>query len=421
MSAAACSGPERIGTEPDDTQRGRGPLSSIRVADFSHIAAGPYSTLQLAYFGADVIKVESSRHLDGWRTRDGNADKEESRPFADHNKNKRSVSIDLKHPDGVRLAKRLVSACDVVVENFSLGVMERLGLGYDVLRQVRPGLVMMSLQGLGRSGPRRDWVTWGPSLMPLCGLTYLWNHPDAPEPTGSQTSYPDYVVALHAATVVLAALRRRDRTGDGCHLELAQSEVTATMIGEAFVDAYLTGRDPVPHGNGHPQWAPHGCYPCAGEDRWCVIAVMDDTQWRSLADLIGRGDLREDSGLGSAEGRRRRAAELDGVIGEWTRARTPREVMELCQGHGIAAGVVANGEDVVTDPNLSSRGFLVDTDHPRQPGLLLPSVAVHLSATPGGVHHPAPLLGEHTREVLAEVCHLDDADIESLDCAEVLR
>lgn len=421
MSAALPLDAGQKGAERGGTQRGRGPLSSIRVADFSHIAAGPYGTLQLAYFGADVVKVESSRHLDGWRTRDGNADKEESRPFADHNKNKRSVAIDLKHAEGVRVVKRLVSACDVVVENFSFGVMERLGLGYDVLSKVRPGLVMVSLQGLGRSGPRRDWVTWGPSLMPLCGLTYLWNHPDAPEPTGSQTSYPDYVVALHAATVVLAALRRRDYTGEGCHLELAQSEVAATMIGEAFVEADLTGCDPEPRGNGHPRWAPHGCYPCAGEDRWCVIAVTGDAQWRQFADLIGRRDLREDSGLVSAEGRRRRAAELDTVIGEWTRTRRPREVMELCQQHGVAAGMVADGKDVVEDVNLSARGFLVDTCHPCQPGLLLPSVAVHLSMTPGGVQQPAPLLGEHTREILTEVCRLSDEDIDSLSKAEVLQ
>lgn len=421
MSAAPRSQRGQKRPESDGRQRRRGPLSSIRVADFSHIAAGPYGTLQLAYFGADVIKVESSRHLDGWRTRDGNADKEESRPFADHNKNKRSIAIDLKHPDGVRVARRLVSGCDVVVENFSFGVMERLGLGYDVLSDVRPGLVMMSLQGLGRTGPRRDWVTWGPSLMPLCGLTYLWNHSNAREPTGSQTSYPDYVVALHAATMVLAALRRRDHSGEGCHLELAQSEVAATMVGEAFVEAHLTGSNPKPLGNGHLRWSPHGCYPCRGEDRWCVIAITDDAQWWSFADLIGRRDLQEDVGLGSAEGRRGRVAELDRVIGEWTRTRTPREVMELCQRHGIPAGMVADGKDVVEDVNLSARGFLVDTNHPRQPSLLLPSVAVHLSATPGAVHRPAPLLGEHTREILTEVCYMGDEEIDSLDKAGVLK
>lgn len=406
---------------PTSTAPAGGPLSSLRVADFSHIAAGPYGTLQLAYFGADIIKVESSRHLDGWRRRDGNADKEESRPFADHNKNKRSVSIDLKHREGQRLATRLVSTCDVVVENFSYGVMERLGLGYEALRQVRPGLIMLSLQGLGRTGPRRDWVTWGPSLMPLCGLTYVWNHPDAAEPTGSQTSYPDYVVALHAAVAVLAAIRRRDRTGEGCHLELSQAEVTATMIGESFVEESVTGRDPLPQGNQDRRYSPHGCYPCAGTDRWCMIAVTGDDQWGRLAELIGRSDLRADSELLMVEGRRRRAPELDAAIADWTRSRTPREVMEACQQHGIAAGMVADGEDVLSDANLRARGFLVDTAHPRQPGLLLPSVAVHLSETPGGASRPAPLLGEHTHEVLSRVVGLDDAEIDALAAEGVLE
>lgn len=397
-----------------------GPLAGVRVADFSHIAAGPYGTLQLAYFGADVVKVESSRHLDGWRTRDGNADMEESRPFADHNKNKRSVTLDLKHPDGREVARRFVAHCDVVVENFSFGVMERLGLGYDELREVRPDLVMVSLQGLGRSGPRREWVTWGPSLMPLCGLSYLWNHPGAAVPTGSQTSYPDYVVALHAAALIVAALLRRDRCGRGCHIEMSQAEVTATLIGCAFVEQSVTGSDPLPRGNDDRRYAPHGCFPCLGEDRWCVIAVVGDEQWRALAALMGRADLRDDPELATVAGRRRRSEELDHAVSAWTAQLPAREVMERCQRRGIAAGMVASGEDVVSDPHLAARGFLVDTGHPRQPDLLLPSAAVRLSDA-SVANRPAPLLGQHTREVLAGVVGLDAAEIDALERVGALR
>lgn len=401
-----------------DTEKG--PLAPIRIVDFSHIAAGPYGTLQLAYFGAEVIKVESARHLDGWRTRDGNADKEESRPFADHNKNKLSVRLDLKHPMGAELARRLVEKCDVVVENFSFGVMERLGLGYEALKIRCPRLIMVSLQGLGRTGPRREWVTWGPSLMPLCGMTYLWNHADALEPVGSQTSYPDYVVGLHAASAILAAMRFRDRTGKGCHVEISQAEVTASMIGDAYTELSLKGSDPIPNGNRNPAHIPHGCYKCAGEDRWCVIDVTTDEEWQSLAELMQRKDLLDDPELNSINGRRAREVQIDEAVSAWTSERTPREVMETCQVHGIPAGLVANGEDVANDPNLVCRGFFVDTNHPVQRGLMLPGLAVHLDRTSGSVRTPAPLLGQHTREVLGRILGMGDEEIDALEAEGAL-
>ena len=406
--------------EGHDVNTSNGPLAPIRILDFSHIAAGPYATLQLAYFGAQVIKVESSSHMDGWRIRDGNADKEESRPFADHNKNKLGICINLKNPRGTELVRRLVAHCDIVVENFSFGVMERLGLGYEVLQTKRPDLIMVSLQGLGRTGPRRDWVTWGPSLMPLSGMTYLWNHGDSSEPVGSQTSYPDYVVGLHAATSILAALRQRDRTGRGCHVEISQVEITATMIGSAFTELSLTGSNPIIRGNQNPFHTPHGCYKCAGEDRWCVIDVTTDEEWHSLARLLGRIDLLNDLELDTQNGRRSRTREIDEAISAWTLTRTPNDVMKTCQKHGIPAGVVANGEDVASDPNLNFTNFFVNTNHPRQPDLILPGVAVHLSSTPGQVHSPAPLLGQHTTEVLTRLLDMDTTEIASLEIDGVL-
>lgn len=396
------------------------PLGNVRILDFSHIAAGPYGTLQLGYFGAEIIKVESTTHMDGWRTRDGNADKEESRPFADHNKNKLSVCINLKHEKGVALVRKLVRYCDVVVENFSFGVMERLGLSYEVLKESRPDLVMVSLQGLGRTGPRREWVTWGPSLMPLSGMTYLWNHSDAEEPVGSQTSYPDYVVGLHAATAILAALRLRNKSGAGSHIEISQVEVTASMIGTAFTEFSLTGVNPKIRGNQHPRHLPHGCYRCCGEDRWCVIDVTSDEEWKVFANLIGRSDLLLDPELSSVSGRRAREKDLDEAISKWTIMRTPREVMEACQKAGVIAGVVANGEDIANDLNLNARGFFVDTGHPKQPGLKLPGLAVHLSRTPGSVRAPAPLLGQHTDEVLGRILGMKQAEIVALEAEGVL-
>lgn len=380
------------------------------MIDFSHIAAGPYATLQLGYFGAEVVKIESKHRLDGWRVRDGNADIEASRPFADHNKNKRSLTLNLKAPAGVELAKRLVGISDVVVENFSYGVMDRLGVGYDSLRAVKPDLIMASLQGLGSTGSRRDWVTWGAVLMPFSGLTHLWNLADAPEPVGSQTSYPDYVAALHAALAIMAALVHRDRTGEGRFIDLSQAEVTASLVGPAYMEYLVNGREPLPTGNSRPGHAPYGCYRCAGEDQWCSIAVTTDLEWRSFCDAIGRTELASAPPFATLRSRLAHRMELDALVSEWTRERSPREVMERLQAVGVPAGMVATGGDLLEDPHLAARGFLIETGHPRLGPLPLPGIAGKLSETPGSVWRHAPLLGQDNDYVLAEVLGLAPAE-----------
>ena len=237
------------------------PLEGIRVADFTHMVAGPYGTMQLAYFGAEVIKIESRARPDTWRIREGNKDVEASLPFADHNRNKLSVTANLKSDEGRELARRIIAESDVVVENFSVGVMDRLGLGYEELRALKPDIVMIRLQGLGTTGPRKNYVTWGPSLMPFSGMTWLWNHPDGGAPVGSQTSYPDYIVSIHMAFALMAALHHRANTGEGQFIDIAQGEVTASLIGPALLDGLVNGRAAEPVGNRGHAGAPHGCYP----------------------------------------------------------------------------------------------------------------------------------------------------------------
>lgn len=262
------------------------PLVGIRIADFTHMVAGPYGTMQLAYFGAEVIKVESTVRPDTWRIREGNQDVEASLPFADHNKNKLSVTINLKSAEGRELARRLIAISDVVVENFSAGVMERFGLGYEELKAIKPDIIMVRLQGLGSSGPRKNYVTWGPSLMPFSGMSHLWNHAGDGAPVGSQTSYPDYIVSIHMAYVLMTALHQRRNSGMGQFIDIAQSEVTASLIGPALLDALVNRRAPQPQGNRSDQRAPHGCYPCKGDDEWCVISVADDQDWARFCAAI---------------------------------------------------------------------------------------------------------------------------------------
>lgn len=390
-----------------------GALGGIRIVDFSHIAAGPYGTLQLAYFGADVIKVESRQKPDGWRIRDGNSHIEGSRPFADHNKNKRGLTLNLKTEAGRDLALRLVATADVVVDNFSVGVMDRLGLGRDALWAAKPDLIIVSIPGLGSDGPRREWVTWGPSLMPLTGLTYLWSYPDQPEPVGSQTSYPDYVVGVHVAALIMAALIARDRDPIGQWIDLAQSELTASLVGSAFT-LYLTqGEDAEPEGNGHASWAPHGCYPCAGDDRWCVVACPDDRAWRGLCTVIGHEDWADDPRFATASARLAQREAVNQALQEWTTAHRAEEVAEACQAHGVPAAVVASGADLLGDPQLTARGVLVDTHHPYLPGLMLPGVVMPLSETPGHVWRHAPLLGQDNDVILRDVLGLTEAEVQA--------
>ena len=391
------------------------PLAGIRIADFTHMVAGPYGTMQLAYFGAEVIKIESRARPDTWRIREGNKDVEASLPFADHNRNKRSITANLKTAEGLELAKRVIAESDVVVENFSVGVMDRLGLGYEDLKAVKPDLIMIRLQGLGTTGPRRNYVTWGPSLMPFSGMTWLWNHPEGGAPVGSQTSYPDYIVSIHMAFVLMAALHHRANTGEGQFIDIAQGEVTASLIGPALLDGLVNGRASAPVGNASGRQAPHGCYPCAGDDAWCAISVKDDEEWRGFCAAAGNRSALGDERFVTVAGRLANSADLDERVSAWTRGRTPREIMETLQSHGVTAGMVSDGTMLVNDPHLRSRGSVVEHEHPRQGRLTLPGIVMKFSGTPGEIRRHAPLLGQDTHAVLSGLLGLADDEIRRLE------
>ena len=393
------------------------PLAGIRVADFSHMVAGPYGTMQLAYFGAEVIKIESRTRPDTWRIREGNKDVEASLPFADHNRNKLSVTANLKTEEGRELARRIIAESDVVVENFSVGVMGRLGLGYEELRALKPDIVMIRLQGLGTTGPRKNYVTWGPSLMPFSGMTWLWNHPDGGAPVGSQTSYPDYIVSVHMAFVLMAALHHRAGTGEGQFIDIAQGEVTASLVGPALLDGLVNGRAATPVGNRGHGGAPHGCYPCAGDDAWCAVSVADDEEWRRFCAATGNQAALGDERFGTAELRLVNAAELDALVSEWTRERSPREVMETLQANGVTAGMVSDGTMLVNDPHLLARGSVVAHEHPRQGRLTLPGIVMKLSETPGEIRRHAPLLGQDNHAVLTGLLGMTEEEIRRLEAA----
>jgi crotonobetainyl-CoA:carnitine CoA-transferase CaiB-like acyl-CoA transferase len=398
------------------------PLGDVRVCAFTHVAAGPYATLQLAYLGADVLKVESRTRIDYWRYRDRNNDPERSRPFADHNKNVRSVTLNLRTPEGLELARELALASDVVIDNFSAGVMDRLGLGYDALAARRPDTIVVHMTGLGSVGPRAHYVTFGPSLMAFCGLTELWNLPGQEHPVGSQSSYPDYLAGVYAAYAIVAALHHRRATGRGALLDLSQVLIAAAAIGPSMVRVLSGLGEPEPIGNASAVYAPHGCYPCrGGTDDWCVISVTDERHWQGLRRALGSPAWAAGPWCESMQGRLARRAELDERIGAWTRSLSAHGVVAECRAHGVPAGVVATGEDLINDPHLRARAFFAQGEHERLGSLCLPGSPVRMRDAQIGVRRFGPLLGEDTDAILAEVLGLDGPERERYAAADALR
>lgn len=388
----------------NDTKNGR-PLSGMRVLSFDHVLAGPYGMTLLAELGAEVIKVESRQGgLDPFRFFGAGQDPNLSPRFLEFNRNKRSVTINLKHPQGPKLIKELARRCDAVVDNFSVRVMPSLKLSYEDLAQVKDDIIALRMPGLGCAGPKSNFATVGTNITAFTGFTHLWNHPEknAP-PIGSQTVYPDYVSGLFAAIVIVAGVLFRERSRCGLSLDLCQAEVAAYMIAVNLMEALNSERDPKPAGNRVSFAAPHGCYPCTGEDRWCVIAVETEEQWQALARGLGRPELAVDPRFSSFSARKVRQDELDRLIEEWTREKDAYQVMDRLQGLGVPCGVVQNGADLVEDEHLSARGFLVPQDNPRVGRVTLPGFPLRFAHCTVEPRWEFPELGRDNESVLRDL------------------
>ena len=393
------------------------PLNGIRVADFSWVGAGPFLTKPLADHGADVIKVESRRRRDPIRSmapfRDGEKGPDRSGYFANRNTSKRSMCLDLKDPRGRDLALRLIASSDVVVNNFSPGTMDRLGLGYAAAREVRPDVVYLEMPMIGRVGPHHDWRGYGLTIAAAGGLLGLSGYADR-TPVGTGTNFPDHVPnPLHGAVAVLAALRKRRRTGQGDYIELAQLESTANIIGPALVAA-AGGEPPERMGNRDAVAAPHGVYPCQGDDAWCAIAVVTDGQWRALRGVLGdeRWDLPEFDG---AEARRRRADLLDDLVAERTQRWVADDLARVLAAAGVPASAVLHADALMEDEQLTARGHWEVLDHPVMGPSVYDAIPYRLTATPGHLRSPAPLLGADSEAVCVDLLGVSTAEYRQLE------
>jgi crotonobetainyl-CoA:carnitine CoA-transferase CaiB-like acyl-CoA transferase len=389
-----------------------GLLDGMRIVSFDHVLAGPYGTTILAELGADVFKIESSKGgMDPFRFFGTGEDPNLSPRFLEFNRNKRSFTVNLKHPKGQGVLHDLVAKADAVLDNYSVDVVERIGLSYDQLCRVKPDIVNLRMPGLGTTGPKRHFSTVGVNITSFTGLTYMWNHPgNTHPPIGSQTVFPDYVSGTLCAIIIISGVLHRDRHKKGTFIDLAQSEATAFMIGANLMEAASTGKDPEPVGNASIAIAPHDCYPCKGEDRWCVIAAENEAQWTALAQLMG-GGIGQDQRFKTNAERLKNSAALNAIIAQWTQDQDAFALRDQLQKAGIPGGAVQTGEDLTNDPQLKERGFVVAVDNPRLGRVVLPNFPLHFANAKLTRRWEFPVLGRDTEAVLRDVVGYDEATI----------
>jgi crotonobetainyl-CoA:carnitine CoA-transferase CaiB-like acyl-CoA transferase len=395
----------------------RRPLEGIRVIDFTWVGVGPFATKFLADNGADVIKVESATRLDPIRmmhpAAEGKPGVNRSGYFANRNSSKRAITLNLKSEPGIDIAHRLIAGADIVINNFRPGVMQSNRLGPDDLRSIREDLIYVDMPMMGSGGPYSKFGGYGLVMTAVGGLFGLTGLPGR-QPVGTGTNYPDHVPnPLHAAMAILAALRRRDRTGEGAYVEISQVESTLALLGPHLMRALAGGEDPVVPGNRHGDHAPQGVFPCV-EDGWCALTVRGDEDWAALCRLLDRADLA--GRFARAEDRRAAAAqpEIEAALAAWTATRTSAQAMEQLLAAGVPAGAVQDAREVLFDPQLAHRRHWVRLEHPEMGVAVYDGPVAQLSQTPAVLSRPAPLLGQHTREVCAELLGIAGDDFEAL-------
>ena len=401
-------------------------LHGVRVIDLTRVWAGPHATRMLADMGAEVIHV-TSRKLVGPLTvnretarilgvypddEPGERHWNRNSQTNDLTRNKYDITLELDTPEGLSLLRRLVAMSDVVVENYSPRVMPKFGLDYPRLKELNPGIILCSMPGYGSQGPYRGFISYGTNVDPASGLASVMGYPgEVPHMAGN--AYPDPVAGLFAVGAILTALYHQRATGEGQYIDLSQAEATTALLGEICLGARLNGVVPSRVGNRHPCQAPHGCYPCRGDDAWVAIAVRDEGEWRAFLRILGQPAWSGAPRFATLSGRLEHHDELDRHIADWTMERDPYDVMHHLQNVGVPAGVVVNAEQLVNEPHLNARGFFWDVDHPEAGLRRYAGQPVRMSATPARLHRPAPCLGQHNDQVLQGLLGLsaDELDV----------
>ncbi len=405
-----------------------GPLQGYRVLDFGWVLAGAVPGMILADMGAEVIKVETRQRMDYMRLGrpiiGDEPDPEQNPMFHNVNRGKRSITLNTTRPEAVELARLLAARCDVVIENFSPGVMQRLGLDYDTLRRDNSRLVMASITSNGQTGSLRDLRAYAPSIGALSGLDSTMGYEPAEgeqgRPLGLKHAFADLCGALHAVYAITSALHQRRRTGLGQYIDISMLRATVATMGAGLMEYELTGRVPHPRGNYDPVMAPYGNYPCLGEDEWVSIAVRTEEEWRGLVKAIDNPDWAVEENFASRYARLGNRGELDERLSEWTRGRSAWEATELLQSCGVAAFPVLGAEGRLFNPHFRERGLYSDIEHPALGSEPVFNLMWQLSRTPPSIQRHAPLLGEHNRDVFCGLLGLDEAELSRLEEEQVI-
>ena len=392
------------------------PLAGVRIVDLGQAVAVPFATQWLGYMGAQVIQVESHQHLGirEWPAfADGVPGVNRSAKFNLFHCNKMSCTLNLRTPAGGALLRRLVGVSDIVIENFSTGTMERLGLGYDELRRLRPDIIMLSMAAFGRTGPMKQCVGYHSAVYLFSGLAALTGYVDShPRIVGSV--FPDPLSAGYAVLAVLQALYQRARTGQGQYIDLAMSEALMTLMPEAILDYTLNGREARRRANRDLAKAPHGVYPCQGEEAWVAISVSSDQEWQAICQATGHHEWGDDPRFSDALARWHHQDELDDLLTAWTQQHDPSEVMHRLQGAGVPAGPSHNARGLLEDPQLRERGSVVTVDHPEVGPRLMAGVPWKISDLPPVEYQPPPLIGQHNHAVLCQLLGLPEEEVQRL-------
>jgi crotonobetainyl-CoA:carnitine CoA-transferase CaiB-like acyl-CoA transferase len=407
-----------------------GPLAGLRGIVLTQAWAGTYCTNLLGYLGADVVQVEVTKRLDSWR---GAYDSTmpvalQGVATAAHpwncnplynsvNLNKRCVTLDLQTAAGLDVFRRLLPFADFVAENFSPRVLGNLGISFNEMRAIKPDVILCSLSAYGNLGPWTNAPGIGGTIEPTSGQSALNGYAGGP-PLNSGQMYPDAVAGMTGCAAILTAIHHRDRTGDGQYIDLSMQDACLAFAGDAALEFALTGRERARMGNRHPQFAPHGIYRCTGHERWVAIACESEEQWRALCGVAAAG-WDADARFATMQTRKANEDALDAAISAWTATHEREDIAARLLAAGVAAAPVLDGREVAADAGLRARGVVAEVTH-REAGRWPQAVnPIQLSRTPARDVRPSPLLGEHSREVFAELLGMTNDEYEALVAAGV--
>ena len=407
----------------NDQKATAGPLAGYRVLDFGWVLAGALPGMILADMGAEVLKVETRQRMDYMRLGRpiiGNEPDPEQHPlFHNVNRGKLSIALNTTKPEAIALIKELVPHCDVVIENFSPGVMDRIGLDYSVISGIKPEIVMASISSNGQTGPLRDLRAYAPSIGALSGLDSTMGY-EGERPLGLKHAYADIAGALHSLYAIVSALHQKERTGQGQYIDVSMLRATVATMGAGLMEYEMTGRVMGPKGNYDPVMAPYGNYPCQGDDAWVSIAVRTEAEWQGLKEAMDDPPWCEQENFTSRYSRLENRRDLDKNLAAWTRDRTAGEITELLQSKGVAAIPVMGAEDRLFNPHFRERGLYSDIEHPSLGAEPIYNIMWNLSRTPPSIRRHAPLLGEHNRQIFGGLLGMATEEITRLEEDQVL-